>query len=147
LGGSPGDLNANFFDQILSDPVYPAASYFDVANFHQYGRASLAQARRDYVATELAKFGVSSRPIWVTEVGYGSAQQGAQADPAFKGLQGQATWLNNMLPLLLNQLGVAKVFWFTLWDDPSLGPFATDGLLDANANPKLAYSALSAALH
>ena len=141
LGGSPGVLDKDFFHRILSDPAYPAARYFDAASFHHYGSKAEAQRRMDYVRSELASFGAADRPIYVTEVGYGS-DPGSQRLPEYApGLEGQAQYLTDVLPYLL-QIGAHRVFWFQMADFARAGgSVQSHGLLDAGLNPKPAYYA------
>ena len=140
LGGSPGVLNRDFLPAILHDPAYPAARYFDVLDFHHYGPAAEAKRRYDYVQAELAKAGAAGRPVWVTEVGSPSNETGREP-PEYAGPEGQARYLREMVPYLLS-LGVARVFWFTLFDTPVVGPqFDRHGLLDETLAPKPAYDA------
>jgi hypothetical protein len=135
LGGSPGALEEDFLDDILADADYPAGRYFDVANFHHYGPPGEARRRIEYVRGALDAVGAGGKPIWVTEVGYAS-DTAQQREPAYQGAEGRAAWLTEMLPFLL-ELGVEKVFWFTLFDlPPSGGQFASHGLLDAELQPK-----------
>ncbi|MCS7276029.1 MAG: endo-1,4-beta-xylanase [Dehalococcoidia bacterium] len=140
LGGSPGVLNEDFFPRILRDPTYPAARYFDIAAFHQYGSRDTARQRFLYVRGELEKVGAGDKPIWVTEVG-ATSESRPQDPPQYRGPEGQARYVRDMLPYLL-QLGAQKVFWFSLTDAQlSGGNFISHGLLDSQLAPKPAYYA------
>jgi hypothetical protein len=143
LGGSPGRLNERFLDEILADPAYPAARYFDVAAFHHYGASAEARRRMEYVKGALARASAGTKPVWVTEAGYPS-DAASQRLPGYQDpnpQQAQARWLQDILPLLL-QLGAEKVFWFQLSDNPRQGaPARAMGLLDATLAPKAAYYA------
>jgi hypothetical protein len=139
LGGSPGALDEDFLRDILSDSRYPAGRYFDIANYHQYGSLEEARRRMSHVRSELARAGLR-RPVWITEVGYGTDPR-FQADPAYQGAAGQAAWLEDTLPALL-ELGAEKVFWFKLYDGSGeTSRFASYGLLDAALRPKPALRA------
>jgi hypothetical protein len=141
LGGSPGNLDPNFLDEVLSDPTYATEQYLDGIAFHHYGAQDEARKRFNYVQGALDKANGNGKPIWVTEVGYGS-DPALQRDPAYQGQEGQAAWLKMMLPYLLD-LGVERVFWYTLFDTPNGGPpFASHGLLDGDLNPKQALAAM-----
>jgi hypothetical protein len=141
LGGSPGRLNRKFLEEILADPVYPAAQYFDVAAFHHYGPQGEAKRRMEYVKTTLARVGAATKEIWITEAGYTSTPV-EQELPAYQGgPEAQARWLRDTLPYLI-QLGASRVFWFQLMDNPRQNPRAAAmGLLDSNTQPKPAYYA------
>ena len=134
----PGRPAEAFLSQILFDPDHPAAYSFDVASFHHYG--SLDDARRRVAALQaaLAQAGVPRRPIWITETGQAS-NPSLTYSAEFAGPAGQAEWLRQTLPSLV-ALGVARVFWFQLFDVP--GDDRGLGLLDATLNPRPAYSAL-----
>jgi hypothetical protein len=141
LGGSPGKLNEDFFHEILTDPVYPAVHYLDIASFHHYGSKAEAQRRMDYVRAELASFGAADRPIYVTEVGYGSDPASQRLPEYGSGPQAQARYLTDVLPYLL-QIGARRVFWFQMADYAQVwGNFQSQGLLERNLEPKPAYYA------
>ncbi len=132
VGGAPSRVNERFFEEVLADPQYPGARYFDIADFHQYGPASEAERRYAYVRSTLGRFGISDRPVWVTEVGHPSDLDGESE---------QAEYLRAMVPFLLN-LGVGRVFWFDLYDDRTAGSrFWHYGLVRADGTPKPALDA------
>lgn len=139
LGGS-NPQSADFLHDILFDPVHPAASRFDIANFHSYGTARDAAQRMAYVKGELQKAGVGSRPIWITEAGYAS-ERSLQAVAGYTaGDASQAAYAEDMLPLLF-QLGAAKVFWYQLYDVPTdFSNFRSHGLLDQGKRRKMAFT-------
>ena len=139
LGGSPGRLNPTFLEEILADPVYPAARYFDVAAFHHYGPRPEAQRRMEYVKSALARGGAATKEVWITESGY-TSNPAEQELPQYQGgEEAQARWLKDTIPYLF-QLGAARVFWFQLIDNPrQAARAAAMGLLNSNAQPKMAY--------
>ncbi|MDZ7360462.1 MAG: glycosyl hydrolase [candidate division KSB1 bacterium] len=146
LGGLALDerrVHPNFLSEILSDARYPAARYFDIMNFHHYGSRDEARRRIDEVRTALRQAGALSKPTWITETGY-SSDPSQQNDPNYQGLEGQAQWLRDMIPYLL-QLGAEKVFWYRLYDYPA--DFTQDvgaryhGPIDDQGNPKPDYFA------
>ena len=100
LGGTEGALDEDFFENILADAQYPAAKYFDIANFHHYGTLDEARRRMQYVQGALAKVGAAVKPVSITEVGYGSDRSG-QDMRQYQGKEGQAAWLRDMFPALL----------------------------------------------
>ncbi len=140
LGGTPGQLNSRFLEEVLGDPEYPGAAHFDIADFHHYGSKAEAQRRYNYIKSVLEGFGVGGRPIWVTEVGY-SSDAGAGPDHYRGGESDQAEYLRTMVPFLLG-LGVSRVFWFDLYDDRTAGSrFWHYGLVRADGTPKPALDA------
>lgn len=139
LGGSAQARDANFFREVLEDPRHPAAKSFDIANFHHYGTQETARKRMAHVRAELRRVGAGRKPVWVTEAGGGSDPERAWG-PRWRGPEGQALYLRELLPYLLS-LGVRKVFWFTIADDPRDRSFGSFGLADARGEPKPAYHA------
>lgn len=132
LGGlaacSGQNCNINFGPAILKDPNYPALENFDIMNYHTYSKKSDMAGLYNRV-----KSLVGSKPIWVTEVGFPSDPRYQQAKrPGYgypEGEDGQAAYLKDVLPYLLN-LGVEKVFWYTLVDVPKdKSEFCNYGLL------------------
>jgi len=113
-------------------------------NFHHYGSREEARQRMEYVRNALRQVGASDKPIWITETGY-SSDPSQQDDPNYRGLEGQAQWLRDMIPYLLTDLGADKVFWYRLYDYPA--DFNADvgaryhGLIDNQGNPKPSYFA------
>ncbi|KDA52855.1 hypothetical protein EG19_09425, partial [Thermoanaerobaculum aquaticum] len=152
LGGLALDgtyRDANFLTEILFDTFYPAARYFDVMNFHHYGSREEAQQKMEYVRHALAQVGAGNKPIWITETGY-SSDPSLQNNPDYQGLEGQAQWLRDMIPYLLDNLRADKVFWYRLYDYPA--GFRPDdrsrfhGLIDNQGNPKPSYFAYAATI-
>jgi hypothetical protein len=140
MGGNDGVLNETFLSDILADPAYPAALYFDAANVHIYGPQSEAIRRMSYVQSTLSAFGAGGRPIWVTEVGY-SSDLSLQRVPTYQGDDAQARYLRDMVPFVL-QIGAAKVFWAHLNDEPDgTGNYRSHGLLDSLLVAKPSYGA------
>lgn len=141
LGGSPGSLDEDFLTEILTDPVHPAAQSVDVANFHHYGPLIEARRRIDYVRAEFATVGARP-PVWITEAGYASDPAWQRLAGYGRGPEGQARWMADMLPALL-QLGADRVFWFQLFDGFGGPSFSTHGLLDRYGNAKPAFVTLT----
>ena len=88
-------------------------------------------------------------PIWITEIGWGSA--GTPGQPLSKSPKGQKKLLRKSFNLLLDRRGkwkIRRVVWFT-WRDP---PDGTDpvgvvcgwcgsaGLLEVDRDPKPAFN-------
>lgn len=130
--------DGGFLGQVLSDPVNPGINNFDIANLHHYGPISNARARMKFWRDQLALHGRTGVvPAWVTETGYGSNPTGGQAIPGLSGYDGQVRWMNETLPVLLDELGADKVFWYEAFDsDVGGASFATHGLFTAAVEPK-----------
>lgn len=151
-GGGPGGIyrNRTFLTDILNDRRYPAAKHFDIMNFHSYGTREEMRQRMDYVRRALSQANAGAKPIWVTETGY-SSDPARQHEPQYQGLEGQARWLRERLPYILDELGAEKVFWFQLYDYlPTYtrdSAFSKHGLIDATGKPKPAYNAYRDLIH
>jgi polysaccharide biosynthesis protein PslG len=143
LGGQafvdmPGHGASDFLTQILGDADHPAAANFDIAAFHFYLRPD--QAPQDFAAfkTALTQFGITNRPIWITEAGLPNWAIATGGNPD-SGFAAQARWLDQTLPSLVD-LGASRVFWFQLDENP----YAPSGfgLLGPDLSPRPAYEAL-----
>lgn len=108
LGGTPGRLNEDFFENILDDKENPADENFDIANWHHYGKKEEAKVRMDYVVNKMKERGFT-KPIWVTEVGSSASTEQEE--------ESQSEYMLDIVPYLFG-IGVDKVFWFQLYDDP-----------------------------
>jgi hypothetical protein len=95
-------------------------SKFDAAAIHPY--ASTLEGLRQQLALfrrVIRNNGDAATPIWITELGWGSA-----APDRFginQGMMGQARLLSNAFRMVLNHRGpwnIGRLFWF-LWRDPS----------------------------
>jgi len=132
LSGDPRINRLGFFHDVLHDPTYPGAQYFDIANFHSYGGKVDVRAKMASIQSDLADVG-ASKPVWITEVGYPSDPSRQNLSPATYpfGEAGQAAFLNDVLSYMLSpDIGAQKVFWYYANDiatDPS-PQFCTDGL-------------------
>lgn len=123
--------------------------HFEAIALHPYSpnlagiRAQIKLARE-----KLKKAGDGRAPIWITEIGWGSA--GTPGQPLSKSPKGQKKLLRKSFNLLLDRRGkwkIRRVVWFT-WRDP---PDGTDpvgvvcgwcgsaGLLEVDRDPKPAF--------
>jgi hypothetical protein len=140
LGGLANVLPAdtNFLREILSDTAYPAARYFDIANFHFYLDPGAAASSVNRLRDILQSSGATARPTWVTETGSSS----------FGSEDSQADYLGRVMPALTGA-GAERVFWWRLFDPiQKVGacgnspPAPGFGLLRADFTPKPALSEL-----
>ena len=130
--------SVSFFQQIMADPDNPADQNFDIMSIHGY---FTAQEARDKVIFWRS---MTSKPLWVTEMGFPADPQLQTFDPEFccSGAEAQARFLQTVMPDLAN-LGAEKVFWFALWVPENPWPeFDSHGLLDRSFTPRQAYFAL-----
>jgi hypothetical protein len=90
------------------------------------------------------KNGAQNKPIWLTEVGWGSKHGHGNLN---KGKSGQAKLLKKSFQLTLekrHKWGIDRLLWFDWRDPPKGGPVGCSfcpsaGLLGSNAAPKPSY--------
>ena len=143
LGGA--ESNQNFLYDILTDPVNPATTSFDVMNFHAYGNQTEALRRMNFVKSQLAFGGAGTRPIWITEFGYPSDASQQTVAPYLGGEAAQASYLKDIAAYLFT-LGARKLFWYQLFDVDPPDPFASYGLLTTTLTKKPSYTAMGDAV-
>ncbi len=131
----------------------PGAKHnFEIAAMHPYA-PNLAQLRR---AMKLARAAMKKAhdkrtPLWITELGWGSAPKGSGNSQLElnKGVQGQRRMLAGAFKMIRRQRGswrVRRLFWYD-WRDRAKGAPApcsfceSSGLLRHSYEPKPAYSA------
>jgi Glycosyl hydrolase catalytic core len=121
---------------------------FDVAALHPYAHDV------DHVRLAIGRFrgvmtnhGDGTTPLWITELGWGSAPPDRFG--INKGLAGQAQMLSGSFRLILSHRSawnVQRIFWYRMRDNPadpsrSCSFCASAGLLYYNHSPKPAYNA------
>lgn len=128
------------------------AQHFDAVSLHPYApniRGIALQLRR--VRRVMARNGDDAKPVWITEIGWGSADP--STGPLLKGPDGQAAELTRAFNRLSahTRWNVQGVLWFD-WRDPGsfvdgcTSPFCLSaGLLAPNGRAKPAYSAFASA--
>jgi hypothetical protein len=149
LAGMPGygEVNAwEFLDDLYAVPEIK--DDFDAVALHPYA-PDLDQLRQEVerVREVMAKNGDRRTPLWLTEMGWGSAPPDRFG--LNKGIAGQKRLLSTSFTLILGQRkpwNIGRVFWFD-WRDP-IDPelvkcsfCASAGLLRADRSPKPAYHA------
>jgi polysaccharide biosynthesis protein PslG len=149
LAGMPayGDIDAwDFLDSLYSAPG--TKGDFDAVALHPYA-SNLDQLRAgiEKIRAVMKDHGAEGTPLWVTELGWGSAPPDNFG--LNKGPNGQRRLLAGSFKLLLRQRrawNVQRVFWFD-WRDPLntetvvCSFCASAGLLRSNRAPKPAYHA------
>jgi polysaccharide biosynthesis protein PslG len=124
----------NYLEELYKAGARP---YFDVCNTHPYvlpeeGAARMIEITRDTLAL-MDRYGDSSKPLWITEVGCGATSS--------EGEQAQARLLRETFALAAREPRIHRVFWFLLRDMEKdlLGPESTMGLFKYNgmARPAL----------
>jgi polysaccharide biosynthesis protein PslG len=152
LAGVPGfakkgGLDAwEFLDQLFSTPGVNDA--FDVVALHPYSR-SIDQLELEIkkVRAVMKDNGDAARPLWITELGWGSNPPDRFGFN--KGIDGQKELLTQAYSLLLRERAAWKldrVYWFE-WRDPppsaevSCSFCTSAGLLRNDREPKPAYDA------
>jgi polysaccharide biosynthesis protein PslG len=128
-----------------------AASHFDAVAVHPYS-PNLAgiKAQIELMRKRMKNAGDAKTPVWVTEIGWGSANTRGQ--PLNKSLAGQKKMLRKSFNLLLGHRGkwkIKRILWFT-WRDPGDGEDVTGvicgwcgsaGLVHTDLNPKPSFDA------
>jgi Beta-galactosidase/Glycosyl hydrolase catalytic core len=127
------------------------ADHFDAVALHPYAPNIKGIARQVHLARGvMARNGDADKPLWITEIGWGSADP--SNGPLLKGPDGQAAELGKAFRSLSNHesWGVAGILWFD-WRDPGhyvdgcTSPFCLSaGLLNQQGNPKPSWSAFAA---
>ena len=149
LAGMPGhgDVKAwDFLNRLYS--VAGVKSKFDAAALHPYAR-DLDRQRQEIQRFRgvMKNRGDQATPLWLTELGWGSAPPDSFG--INKGLAGQAQLLSGSLKLVLSHRqawNVERLFWFH-WRDPPASQnggcsfCGSSGLIRHNNTPKPAYGA------
>jgi hypothetical protein len=126
-----------------------AKRHFDAIALHPYS-PNLAGIRDqiELVRKQLKKVGEAGTPLWITELGWGSA--GTKEDELIKSQAGQKKMLKKAFNLFLDRRAkwdIKRLFWYT-WRDPNnpsdpVGVVckwcASAGLFDSNLDPKPAW--------
>ena len=125
--------------------------HFDSAALHPYARTvNGLRGQISNVRRLMRRGGVAKKPLWISEVGWGSDPPVANR-PLIKGIDGQRELLKQSFKLLAQRRGqwnLAGVLWYA-WRDPGYSyencTFCSSaGLLEENGNPKPAWDAFVA---
>jgi hypothetical protein len=120
--------------------------HFDIAAFHPYAKTvERLKKQIKKIRQLMRKGGVGGKPLWITELGWGSAPP-VKDRPLIKGPEGQKTLLEQSFQLLEQNAAKWKltgVVWYSL-RDPGIEydncPFCSSaGLFDVDGNPKPAW--------
>ena len=141
-------------------PLYRKAgarNLFDAVALHPYAATLEDLSARLRAARKVMKrAGDRATPLWITELGWGSAARRSVPIPLQRlllGMKGQARMLRKALNLLVAQRGrykLQKVIWFS-WRDVPRGTGGrcflceSAGLFSADGSPKPAWSAFARA--
>jgi len=149
MPGYAGTLNAwDFLDRVYQTPG--AAQAFDIAALHPYARnvpQMLGEVNR--VRATMQQHGDAHKPLWITEVGWGSLPKDATPYGETKGKRGQARILEqafHQLKKRRHSWHIKRIIWFN-FRDPGGGSVKTcsfcssAGLLNHDGTPKPAWSA------
>jgi hypothetical protein len=145
--GTPGRRQAIYSWKYLKK-LYKkgAAKNFDVVALHPYSpNLKGIEAQIELVRKEMKKAGDARTPIWITELGWGSA--GAGSHELIKSESGQRKMLQKSFKLVNSKKGkwkIRRLMWFTWRDtgkpsDPvgvTCTWCASAGLLDESLTPK-----------
>jgi hypothetical protein len=123
---------------------------FDVVALHPYARkVGQLQSEIQKVRTVMSESGNAAKPLWITELGWGSAPPDRFG--LNKGVQGQKHLLTGAYRVLLRsqaEWNLERVYWFEWRDPPPTLPHACSfcgsaGLLRNDHQPKPAYRAFT----
>jgi hypothetical protein len=126
-----------------------AKQHFDAIALHPYSpNLGGIKAQIELVRKQLKKAGEANTPLWITELGWGSA--GAGDSDLIKSRAGQKKMLKKSFKLLLDKRAkwkIRRLFWYT-WRDPGTASdpvgvvctwCASAGLFDRDGDPKPAW--------
>src|SRR5574341_1001043 len=138
-------IEPNFFPDVVryaANDAEGAANnhFFDVMAIHMYAAPQLGYDLTNQTRSVLAEYGMSDKPIWITEIGialrgYGNAPAEAQWGYA---TEEEAAWY--LMATIANALAARaeRVMWFRLADDDMDQAY---GLLRQDATRRPAYEA------
>jgi hypothetical protein len=125
--------------------VNKITKHFNAAALHPYAsKVSKYESRISKFRKALNRGGAKKKPIWLTEVGWGSEKDGQRLN---KGLAGQAKLLSRSFTVTLKkrkQWKIDRLYWFD-WRDPAPGApdtcsfCPTAGLLRHDGTSKPSY--------
>jgi hypothetical protein len=133
-----------------------AAEAFDVGALHPYARTvhqMVSEIKRFHRVMQ--KHGDGHKPLWITEIGWGSKPKKATPFGQTKGKKGQARILKRSFRTLKGKRDhwhIKKVLWFN-FRDPAGGSVAhcsfcsSAGLLEHNGHPKPSWKAYKGFTH
>jgi polysaccharide biosynthesis protein PslG len=132
-----------FLDELYRVPGVAAS--FDAIALHPYVvHAKAMRPEAMALRRVLRRHGDAHKPLWVTEMGWGSDGFESRWE---RGYRGQARELNRAMRLLSrnrDRWRVARVFWFTVVDAPHRCQFCDSaGLLSGTGNRKPAWFAFN----
>jgi hypothetical protein len=126
LSGNPKSrkmLPHKFIKKFLK--VKKITKHFNAAALHPYASSINAyKSRVSKFRKALNRGGAKKKPIWLTEVGWGSASNGQRLN---KGIAGQAKLLRKSFSVTLKKRKkwkINRLYWFD-WRDPAPGAHAT----------------------
>ena len=124
-----------------------ARRYFDLAGIHPYS-STVAGSEHEIaqMRSTMNDYGDASKPLWITEIGWGSAE--LIGDPLTVGMAAQARNTADFLSWLganRRSLGITGLLWFD-WRDPAgrmivygCVPCESMGLMNSDLTPKPAW--------
>ena len=155
MPGYSGNVNAwDFLGRVYQ--TKGARNAFDFAALHPYGRTvsqMLGEVSR--LRATMQKHGDRHKPLWITEIGWGSLPKDATPFGLTKGMKGQARILKHAFHALKKKRRswhIKRVLWFN-YRDPGGGSVKTcsfcssAGLLQHDGTPKPAWNAFRGFTH
>lgn len=116
-----------------------AGSTFDIMNYHDYNSWWTLPAHYDSVKTIMSTYGLSNRPIWITETSISSVNR-SPITPAYSSADEQAADVWRRLTLLWSK-GAQVVFWHANWSSGDLNSWGEFGLINTTGMKKKSFHA------
>jgi GH35 family endo-1,4-beta-xylanase len=151
MAGMNESKQPNWLNAVLTDASYPARNKIDVIDVHIRGSVNHIKSVSPNWKEAFRLQGVQNKPVWVTEFGFPSSPTFQKGwDDNFVGAneadgeQKQADYYNAVIPWMLTNGGIDKIF-VTLRDVEAPGtPWESEGILTKTGNPKVAFNAIRA---
>lgn len=136
-----------FFDGLFTDSAF---KYFDIMNFHLY---EAAYSFRDTLLAKMQTYGISNKPIWITETNPWRLLAGNGGNSLTNTSNYLCTWINDTI---INYFNPSVICWFNMrnWVT-SLGTVCDNcdpnqtayGLFDSLYNPTILLSSFTNCLN
>lgn len=139
--------NKTFFDNLFIDSAF---NYFDIMNFHLY---EAAYSFRDTLLAKMQTYGISNKPIWITETNPWRVLAGNGGNSLTNTSNYLCTWINDTI---INYFNPKVICWFNLRNwvtslgivcdncDPNQTAY---GLFDSLYNPTILLSSYTNCLN
>ena len=139
LLGTYGYPQSSSFTWLRQMLAAGAGTTFDIMNYHDYNSWWTLPAHYDSVKTIMSAYGLSNRPIWITETSISSLNR-STITPAYSSTDEQAADVWRRLTLLWSK-GAQVVFWHANWSSGGGNSWEEFGLISNSGVKKKSYHA------